>query len=385
MTTSHSSSDHSSSDPSATHPSATPRSLLAPESLAEAIRDGLAAFAAATTLDELALARTAHLGDRAPVRLAQREIGALPGPEKADAGKRLNAALGELNAVFDERQAALLQERDARVLAEEVVDVSLPAARRRVGARHPLSTLTDRICDVFVAMGWEVAEGPEVEHEWFNFDALNFGGDHPARELQDTLFLEPADAHLVLRTHTSPVQVRSLLSRELPVYVICPGRTFRADAIDATHLPVFSQVEGLAVDKGLTMAHLRGTLDAFARALFGPEQRTRLRPNYFPFTEPSAEVDLLCFSCHGASAEPGAEPCRTCSSEGWIEWGGCGMVHPNVLRSAGVDPAVYSGFAFGMGLERALMFRNGLTDLRDVIDGDVRFTVPFGPGLGGER
>ena len=359
--------------------------MITPESLAAAVREGAAAFRAAADLDELAAARSAHLGDRSPVRLANREIGSLPGAEKAAAGKLINAAVAELTVAHDERRAVLQRFRDEQVLAEEVVDVSLPAVRRRVGGRHPLSTLTDRICDVFVAMGWEVAEGPEVEHEWFNFDALNFGGDHPARELQDTLFLEPADAHLVLRTHTSPVQVRSLLSRELPVYVICPGRTFRADAIDATHLPVFSQVEGLAVDKGLTMAHLRGTLDAFARELFGPSQRTRLRPNYFPFTEPSAEVDLLCFSCQGASAEPGAEPCRTCSSEGWIEWGGCGMVHPNVLRSAGVDPAVYSGFAFGMGLERALMFRNGLTDLRDVIDGDVRFTVPFGPGLGGER
>jgi len=369
-----------SSEPAGSAPSA-----LVPEALAAAVQAATAAFAAATDLQSLAAARTAHLGDRAPVRLAQREIGRLAPAEKADAGKRVNAALQELTAQYDARQAQLQKLRDEEILVAETVDVTLPAVRRRVGGRHPLSTLTDRICDVFVGMGWEVAEGPEVEHEWFNFDALNFGGDHPARELQDTLFLEPADAHLVLRTHTSPVQVRSLLSRDLPVYVICPGRTFRADAIDATHLPVFSQVEGLAVDKGLTMAHLRGTLDAFARELFGPDQRTRLRPNYFPFTEPSAEVDLLCFSCHGASAEPGAEPCRTCSSEGWIEWGGCGMVHPNVLRSAGVDPAVYSGFAFGMGLERALMFRNGLTDLRDVIDGDVRFTVPFGPGLGGER
>jgi phenylalanyl-tRNA synthetase alpha chain len=359
--------------------------VLTPEALAAATSAGIAAFDAAASLDALAAARTAHLGDNAPVRLAKREIGALPPQARADAGKRVNQALQGLTDRYEARHAVLLEERDAHMLSAETVDVSLPARRSRVGARHPLTQLTDRVADVFVGLGWEVAEGPEVEHEWFNFDALNFGGDHPARELQDTLFVAPAESHLVLRTHTSPVQVRSLLTRELPVYVICPGRTFRADTIDATHLPVFSQVEGLAVDEGLTMADLRGTLDVFAKSLFGEDQRTRLRPHYFPFTEPSAEVDLLCFSCHGASASPGGAACRTCSSEGWIEWGGCGMVHPNVLRSAGIDPARHSGFAFGMGLERALMFRNGLTDLRDVLDGDVRFALPFGPGLGGEN
>jgi phenylalanyl-tRNA synthetase alpha chain len=227
-------------------------------------------------------------------------------------------------------------------------------------------------------MGWEVAEGPEVEHEWFNFDALNFGGDHPAREMQDTLFVAPEGSGLVLRTHTSPVQIRALLTRELPVYVICPGRTLRADALDATHSPVFSQVEGLCVDEGITMAHLRGTLAHFATAMFGEGMRTRLRPSYFPFTEPSAELDLQCFECHGASAEPGGEPCRVCSSEGWVEWGGCGMVNPAVLRACGVDSERYSGFAFGMGLERTLMFRHGITDIRDFYEGDQRFTLPFG-------
>ncbi|HEV7208029.1 MAG TPA: phenylalanine--tRNA ligase subunit alpha [Mycobacteriales bacterium] len=358
---------------------------LTPESLGAAISAGEQAFAAAADLDQLAAARTAHLGDRAPVALARREIGALPPHAKADAGKRVNEALRSLGDAYEAQRARLLATRDAQVLAAERVDVTLPADRTRRGARHPLTLVRERVEDVFVAMGWEVAEGPEVEHEWFNFDALNFGGDHPARELQDTLFLDPPEHHLVLRTHTSPVQVRALLDRALPVYVICPGRTYRADAIDATHLPVFGQVEGLAVDRGLTMADLRGTLDAFAVAMFGAGLRTRLRPNYFPFTEPSAEVDLLCFVCHGASAEPGGEPCRTCSSEGWIEWGGCGMVHPTVLASAGVDPQVHSGFAFGMGLERTLMFRNGLTDLRDVLDGDVRFSLPFGLGLAGGR
>ncbi len=203
-----------------------------------------------------------------------------------------------------------------------------------------------------------------METEHFNFDALNFLPDHPARTMQDTFHIAPEGSRQVLRTHTSPVQVRTMLSREVPIYVVCPGRTFRTDELDATHTPVFSQVEGLAVDKGLTMAHLRGTLDAFARALFGPETRTRMRPNYFPFTEPSAEVDVWFPNKKGGA--------------GWVEWGGCGMVNPNVLRASGIDPDVYTGFAFGMGLERTLQFRNGIPDMRDIVEGDVRFTLPFG-------
>jgi phenylalanyl-tRNA synthetase alpha chain len=213
-------------------------------------------------------------------------------------------------------------------------------------------------------MGWEIAEGPEVEHEWFNFDSLNFKPDHPAREMQDTFFVDPPEAHLVLRTHTSPVQTRSMLDRELPVYVLCPGRTFRTDELDATHTPVFHQFEGLAVDKGLTMADLRGTLEHFARQMFGEEAKIRLRPAYFPFTEPSAELDIW---------HPGAK-----GGPRWIEWGGCGMVNPNVLRAAGIDPDVYTGFAFGMGIERTLMFRNDVSDMRDMIEGDVRFSQHFG-------
>jgi phenylalanyl-tRNA synthetase alpha chain len=339
--------------------------------------DALAALAATGTLDDLLALKGSVLGDRSPLAQARRSIGALPGPEKADAGKRLNAALQAVSTAYDARRAALEAERDARVLVEEAVDVTvLPP--RQIGGRHPLTTIAERIADVFVGMGWELAEGPEIEHEWFNFDALNFGGDHPARQEQDTLFVEPADSGLVLRTHTSPVQVRSLLDRELPVYVVCPGRVYRADALDATHSPVFGQVEGLCVDEGITMAHLRGTLDHLAVAMFGEGMRTRIRPNYFPFTEPSAELDLQCFSCRGASAEPGGDPCRVCSSEGWIEWGGCGMVNPAVLRACGVDPERYTGFAFGMGLDRTLMFRHGISDIRDFYEGDQRFTVPLG-------
>ncbi len=353
-------------------------SVLAPEALAAATTAAGQAFASATALDELTAARTAHLGDRSPVALARREIGGLPPQAKADAGKRVNVALAEITSAYDGRRAELEADRDARVLVEEAVDVTALPGRLPVGARHPLTTVQDKVADIFTAMGWEVAEGPEVEHEWFNFDALNFGGDHPARAMQDTLFVAPEGSGLVLRTHTSPVQIRSLLDRPLPVYVICPGRTFRADALDATHSPVFSQVEGLVVDEGITMAHLRGTLDHFAQAMFGAGLRTRLRPSYFPFTEPSAELDLQCFACRGAAAVPGGEACRVCSSEGWIEWGGCGMVNPAVLRACGVDPDVHTGFAFGMGLERTLMFRHGITDIRDFYEGDQRFTLPFG-------
>ena len=350
---------------------------LDPAALDSARAQALAGFAAAASLADLAAARTSHAGDRSPVALARRAIGALPGPEKAEAGKRVNVLQAAVTGAYDSRKAALEDERDARVLVEEAVDVTvLPL--RRAGGRHPLTTISERVADVFVAMGWELAEGPEVEHEWFNFDALNFGGDHPAREMQDTLFVEPAGSGLVLRTHTSPVQVRSMLDRELPIYVVCPGRVYRADALDATHSPVFAQVEGLCVDEGITMAHLRGTLDHLAGAMFGAGTRTRLRPNYFPFTEPSAEMDLQCFACHGASAEPGGAPCRVCSSEGWIEWGGCGMINPAVLVATGIDPERYSGFAFGMGLDRTLMFRHGITDIRDLYEGDQRFTLALG-------
>jgi phenylalanyl-tRNA synthetase alpha chain len=238
--------------------------------------------------------------------------------------------------------------------------------------------LTERVADLFVAMGFEWSEGPEVEAEWFNFDALNMPPDHPARTLQDTFWVESEESGLVLRTQTSPVQIRTMLRREPPIYAVSPGRVYRTDELDATHSPVFTQVEGLVVDEGITMAHLRGTLEHFARAMFGADTVTRLRPSYFPFTEPSAEMDLRCWVCHGDSVNNPDRPCRTCSSEGWIEWGGCGMVNPRVLVACGVDPERYTGFAFGMGIERTLMSRHGAEDMRDMVEGDVRFARPFG-------
>jgi phenylalanyl-tRNA synthetase alpha chain len=344
-----------------------PLSPLDADAVEHALSEALAALAAARDLDELKVARLAHTGERSALALANRAIGGLAPADKAVAGKTVGQARGRLNAALAAREEVLLAERDARVLVEEAVDVTLPSDRAPRGARHPLEQLQERVADVFVGMGWEIAEGPEVEAEWLNFDALNFKPDHPARQMQDTFYVaapdgEP-DPHLVLRTHTSPVQARSLLERDLPIYIACPGRVYRTDELDATHSPVFHQVEGLAVDKGLTMAHLKGTLDHFARAMFGPEARTRLRPAYFPFTEPSAEMDLWFPQKKGGP--------------GWIEWGGCGMVNPNVLLAAGVDPDEYSGFAFGMGIDRTLMLRHEIADMHDIVEGDVRFSTQF--------
>jgi phenylalanyl-tRNA synthetase alpha chain len=339
-------------------------------------REALEAISAAGDLDRLKQVRLDHAGDRSPLALANREIGALPPQARKEAGQRVGSARNAIKQALAERTEQLEAEQERRILTEEAVDVTLPTDRDPRGARHPVTTISERIADVFVAMGWEVAEGPEAEAEWLNFDALNLGPDHPARTMQDTFWLEPADSGLVLRTHTSPVQARTMLEREPPIYVICPGRTFRTDELDATHTPVFHQVEGLAVDEGLSMAHLKGTLDHFAEAMFGEGITTRFRPAYFPFTEPSAEVDLVCFVCRGR--QPEVESCRTCRGEAWIEWGGCGVVNPRVLVACGVDPQRYSGFAFGMGLERTLMFRHGIADMRDMVEGDVRFTLAFG-------
>lgn len=353
-------------------------SALDPSAIEAAQEAAVKAFVAAADLDDLKAARIEHFGDRSPLALANREIGALPPAAKAEAGQRVGRARAAVKKALEQRQLELEADRDARVLVDEAVDVTLPVSRYPVGARHPLSTISEKLADVFVAMGYEVAEGPEVEAEWFNFDALNIAPDHPARTMQDTFFVESPDSGIVLRTHTSPVQIRALLERDLPVYVVCPGRVFRTDELDATHTPVFHQIEGLAVDEGITMADLKGTLDHLAASVFGDGLVTRLRPSYFPFTEPSAELDLQCFACRGASVNNPDAPCRTCSSEGWIEWGGCGMVNPRVLRACGIDSDRYSGFAFGMGLERTLMFRHDITDMRDMVEGDIRFSAAFG-------
>ncbi len=337
---------------------------ITPEAVDAAVAAALAAIAAAADTHELKTARAAHSAEGSPLARLNAQLRHVPNERKAEFGKLVGQARGRVNQALAAREAELAEAETAARLEAERVDVTALAARTRVGARHPLTLLQEQIGDIFVGMGWEVAEGPELEHEWFNFDALNFDVDHPARQMQDTFFVDPVERHLVMRTHTSPVQMRSMLERDLPIYVICPGRVYRTDEFDATHLPVFSQFEGLVVDKGITMAHLKGTLDHVARQLFGAEAKTRFRANYFPFTEPSAELDLWHPTFKGGAR--------------WIEWGGCGMVNPNVLRAAGIDPEVYSGFAFGMGIERTLMFRSDVQDMRDMAEGDVRFSEQFG-------
>ena len=346
---------------------------LDPAAIEQAVADAQAAIAAARSLDELKAARLAHQGEKSPLALANREIGALPPSAKAEAGKRVGQARGQVAQALKARQEELEAERDERILVEETQDLTVRVPRRPLGARHPISLVSERVEDIFVAMGWEIAEGPEVESEWLNFDALNLGADHPARQMQDTFFVDPPEAGLVLRTHTSPVQVRTMLANEPPIYVLCPGKVFRTDELDATHTPVFHQFEGLVVDEGITMAHLKGSLDAFVSRLFGEGTVTRLRPSYFPFTEPSAEIDCRCWICNGEDPD-----CRTCGGTGWIEMGGCGMVNRRVLTASGIDPDRYTGFAFGLGIERSLMLRHGVGDMHDIVEGDVRFSTQFG-------
>ena len=319
-------------------------------------------FSAAADLESLKEARLAHAGDKSPIALASRSLGSLPADQKASVGKIIGEAKASIAAALEGATAKLEREQDERVLRDEVVDITLPASRSHKGGLHPITIIKNEISDFFIEQGFSVAEGPELESGWLNFDALNIPADHPARTMQDTFFIEPVESGLVLRTHTSPVQIRTMLQNDPPIYVICPGRTFRADELDATHSPVFHQVEGLVIDKGITMAHLKGTLDNFARHMFGADVTTRLRPSFFPFTEPSAEVDIYF-------------------NGRWIEWGGCGMVNPRVLATCGIDTDVYSGLAFGMGLERTLMVRHGITDMHDIVEGDLRFTRQFGVGL----
>ena len=323
--------------------------------------EALSAIKNCVSLEDLKQIKINYVGDKSPIAKLNQSLGQIPADKRAEIGKAIGVAKSSISIAYETKLNELERARDLSVLRDEKVDITLPSARIPRGGLHPLTILTNEISDLFIGLGYSVAEGPELESEWLNFDALNIPVDHPARTMQDTFFIEPLDARLVLRTHTSPVQIRTMLENEPPIYVICPGRTYRADELDATHTPVFSQVEGLVVDKGIKMSDLKGTLDYFARRIFGEDVKTRLRPSYFPFTEPSAEVD---FYFNGR----------------WVEWGGCGMVNPKVLIAAGINPDIYSGFAFGMGLERTLMVRHGITDMRDIVEGDVRFSRAFGLG-----
>ena len=322
----------------------------------------LSAISQAADLDALKQIKIDFVGDKSPLAKANQVLGSLEATQRAEFGKLIGQARASVNSAFELKSNDLSNKRDLVVLQTEKVDVSLPVRRVLKGGLHPLTILTNEIADLFIGIGYNIAEGPELESEWLNFDALNIPADHPARTMQDTFFIEPIEAKLVLRTHTSPVQIRTMLNQKPPIYVICPGKTYRADELDATHTPVFHQVEGLVIDENITMVDLKGTLDYFAKSIFGNNVQTRLRPSFFPFTEPSAEVDIFF-------------------NGRWIEWGGCGMVNEKVLIACGVDTKKYSGFAFGMGLERTLMVKHGITDMHDIVEGDVRFTQSFGVGI----
>jgi phenylalanyl-tRNA synthetase alpha chain len=322
------------------------------------------AIAAATNASDLESLRVGLLGKKGQLSAVLGAMGKLAAEERPLMGQRANVLKELVQGLLSQRLEAVKSAALGERISQETLDVTAPSSFIPPGHRHPLISTIEEIVDIFAGLGYRVEEGPEIETDHYNFTALNIPPHHPARDMQDTFYLSDSE---LLRTHTSPVQIRHLENNPPPVRIVAPGRVYRRDAVDATHSPVFHQVEGLAVDRGLTMAHLRGTLDAFARSEFGPTARTRMRPHFFPFTEPSAEVDVWFENKKGGA--------------GWVEWGGCGMVNPNVLRAAGIDPEVYSGFAFGCGLERTLQFRNGIPDMRDMIEGDVRFSLPFGAGL----
>jgi phenylalanyl-tRNA synthetase alpha chain len=339
-----------------------------PEAL---VAEGRARVAAAATSEELRALEAELVGKRSSLAAAKAALAGLEPGERRAAGMALNDARRHIEeAVASRRQELEATERKVRLAAERL-DLTEVVPSRRRGHLHLVTQARDRLEDTFVGMGYTVAEGPEAESDWYNFEALNFPAGHPARAMYDTFYLElgPPESTL-LRTHTSPVQVRVMESSEPPIYSVMPGRCYRVDTPDASHLPVFHQIEGLVIDRGITFGALAGTLDAFTEAYFGPGFRSRLRPSYFPFTEPSAEFDITCVFCKG-------EGCRTCGRTGWLELGGCGMVHPNVFRSVGYDPEVWSGFAFGFGIDRLVMMRHGIDDIRELISNDVRFLEQF--------
>jgi phenylalanyl-tRNA synthetase alpha chain len=342
------------------------------EKVTDAVIEGIGKIKDASTMEELKAIKAQYAGADSVMTQASRAIGGLSNDEKKTAGQLLGKLRADFGRAFGAKESVIKNENEARKLAGETVDMTLPVERKPLGSRHPLAKLLEDVEDLFISMGWQISEGPEVESEWYDFDALNFGPDHPARQMQDTFYVKGNQAkdaagfvgsNMVLRTQTSSDQVRGLLSRGVPLYIASPGRVFRTDELDATHTPVFHQCEALAVDKNLTMGDLKGVLDKLAVTMFGPEAKSRLRPSYFPFTEPSAELDLWFPDKKGGP--------------GWIEWGGCGMVNPNVLKSAGIDPEVYTGFAFGVGMERTLLLRHDINDMHDLVEGDVRFSEQF--------
>ena len=318
-------------------------------------------------LKELEEMKIRFLGKKGELTAILKQMGKLSPEERPVIGQFANEVRADIEAELEKRIGELKRAHaEARMKAEKI-DVTMPGKKVELGQKHPLSKVLDEVKDIFIGMGFSIAEGPEVEYDYYNFEALNIPKNHPARDTQDTFYIND---NIILRTQTSSVQVRTMEQQKPPIRVISPGRVYRSDAVDATHSPLFHQIEGLVVDKGITMADLKGTLEVFVKKLYGEDAQVRFRPHHFPFTEPSAEMDTMCFACHG-------EGCRLCKGEGWIEILGCGMVHPKVLRNCGIDPEIYSGFAFGMGLERIVMRRYNIDDLRLFYENDLRFLSQF--------
>ncbi|MDI9494478.1 MAG: phenylalanine--tRNA ligase subunit alpha [Bacillota bacterium] len=321
----------------------------------------------ASTIAETEEIRVRFLGKKGKLTEILRSMGSLDTEERKVVGQAANQTRSEIEAMLAEKYAAVKEAEKQQKFKAERIDVTEPGKQRALGTRHLITITIDEITRIFMSMGYSIAEGPEIETVYFNFDALNAAPNHPSRDMTDTFYI---DDEILLRTQTSPVQARTLLKQKPPIKIISPGRCFRCDTPDATHSPMFHQVEGLLVDEGVTMADLKGTLDSFAKQLFGSDVKTNFRPHFFPFTEPSAEMDVSCFKC-------GGKGCRVCKGSGWIEILGCGMVHPNVLDVGGVDTEKYTGFAFGMGVERIAMLKYGVEDIRLFFENDMRFIGQF--------
>ena len=334
------------------------------EQIRRAAKEALASFDSAEQLEK---ARIQYLGKKGELTAILKQMGKLSAEERPVIGQLANEIRKDIEDTIANKSAEIKKAAQEKRLAEETLDVTMPGTLPQIGYKHPLSIVLDEIKDIFMGMGFDIAEGPEVEYDYYNFEALNIPKDHPARDTQDTFYIND---NIVLRTQTSPVQIRVMEKTQPPIRIIAPGRVFRSDAVDATHSPLFHQIEGLVVDKGITMADLKGTLETFAKRLYGEDTKIRLRPHHFPFTEPSCEIDVSCFKC-------GGKGCPTCKGEGWVEILGGGMVHPKVLKNGGVDPDVYSGFAFGVGLERLVLFRFNIDDMRLLYENDMRFLSQF--------
>ena len=330
----------------------------------EAAFNEIAAAENSGALEEI---RVKYLGKKGELTTILRGMGSLTPEERPVVGKLVNEAKSEVEEKLEEAVKKIKEREKNAKLASEVIDISLPGKRNVIGKRHPLDLTLESMKEIFISMGFTVEVGPEVELDHYNFEALNIPKDHPARSEQDTFYIND---NIVLRTQTSPIQIRTMENQEPPIKMISPGKVYRSDAVDATHSPIFYQMEGLVIDKGVTFADLKGTLELFAKKMFGDKVVTKFRPHHFPFTEPSAEMDATCFVCEGKG-------CRVCKGSGWIEILGCGVVHPNVLRNCGIDPEVYSGFAFGFGVDRMVMLKYGIDDIRALYESDMRFLNQF--------